>query len=300
MDPQESLNCQAVAEKVQSFYAVLPFNSHESAAQAAQAVREGNSILAYPNFDELLHRADSRAEILDAGCGAGWFSNSAAYHYGLRCQGIDLCQPALERAVQVGRELGISEMARFKSLDLFSVDQLGRQFDFVNSIGVLHHTFDCRLALVSVARAVRPGGFLHIGLYHRYGREPFLQLFQPYRDRLAASPAPEEGKRIEEEALGLYKELNRQITDPVFLRSWFRDQVLHPHESQHTAEEVHSWLSELGFDCLSTSINCFEKVADWRKVFEQERELAAVSIQRNRVEKRYFPGFFTLLARRKR
>lgn len=287
----------AVTDNVQRFYASLPFNYHASKQQATQTLLERNPVELYADLHAVLKQAPSEVRILDVGCGAGWFSNSVARHYNLPVTGMDLCETALSRAREVSREAGVEKRTEFHSLDLFNASPPGEPFFLVNSIGVLHHTFDCREALKRIARWVGEGGYLHVGLYHRYGRKPFLDLFKPYREKIDAASAADRG-RHEREAYALYKELNPQITDEVFLTSWFKDQVLHPHETQHTAEELVGWVREAGFQPLSTSINRFQEVADWQKIFEEEKRMAEVSQRRNCVEKRYFPGFFTLLAKR--
>lgn len=288
---------EAVTGKVQAFYTSLPFNYHGSKQQATHILLSQNQVEVYADLHAVLKKASPGARILDVGCGAGWFANSVARHYNLHVTGMDLCETALSRAREVSREVGVEKRAEFHSLDLFNESPPGGPFFVVNSIGVLHHTFDCREALKRIARWVKEGGYLHVGLYHRYGRQPFLDLFKPYREKIDAASAGDRAQR-EQEAYTLYKELNPKITDEVFLTSWFKDQVLHPHETQHTAEELVGWLKEAGFQPLSTSINRFQRVGDWRWIFEEEKQLAEVSRRRNCVEKRYFPGFFTLLAKR--
>ncbi len=298
MDRQTLIDRETVTRRTAQFYSSLPFNFHGSTEQAIETIKTQNQIQVYRDLDEILRKAGSRDQVLDVGCGSGWFVNSVAYHYGLTVTGIDLCEAALERGREVARELGVSKRTGFHSLDLFDVQALGNTFFVVNSLGVLHHTFDCREALRGISQVLQGGGSLHVGLYHQYGREPFLNLFKPYRQRLSLC-SPAERTEVEGQAYHLYKELNPQITDEAFLYSWFRDQVLHPHESQHTLEEVYSWLVELGLEPLSTSINRFQPVDRWESIFEEEKKSFHLSVQRNCVEKRYFPGFFTVLSRKR-
>ena len=299
MSRVETTEQKSVTRKVQSFYASLPFNFHHSKEQASETLREENPVEFYKNLDALLRRTNGATRVLDVGCGAGWFVNSVAFHYGLSVVGIDLCEVALERAQAVSRELGVSERTRFQLKDLLEGEAFSEEFFLVNSIGVLHHTFDCHASLAQICQWVQPGGYLHLGLYHRYGREPFLQLFQEYRNQLRAAKTADAQEAITRRAYDHYKAINRHCRDELFLTSWFKDQVLHPHESQHTVEELFGWLAELGFTCLSTSINQFEPISSWQEIFQEEKKLSRLSYQRNVVEQRYFPGFFTLLARRK-
>ena len=43
-------------------------------------------------------------------------------------------------------------------------------FDVIISNGVLHHTYNPKLAFSKLVRVLKPRGIIVIGLYHRYGR----------------------------------------------------------------------------------------------------------------------------------
>ena len=297
----ESANLESVTEQVRAFYWSLPFNYQASVEETCLSVRETNQIaLAYPPLDAEL-RANPPSAVLDVGCGAGWFVNSVALHYNVPVTGVDLCEPALRRAAAVANALKIDSRARFIPADLFHLDRsplADARFPLVNSLGVLHHTADCRGALKAAAERVAPGGLLHLGLYHRYGRQPFLELFEPFRRRWREAATDAQRRAIEDEASQEYGQLHAGLTDETMLRSWCRDQVFHPHETQHTLEEVVGWLGESGLQPVLTSINRFERVRDWASVYKLEPSLAQLSYQRNVRERRYYPGFFVVLARR--
>jgi SAM-dependent methyltransferase len=276
----------AVAARVRAFYEELPFN-YEAGEDAAAAQVRGNPLRAYPDLDALLRTGGIRS-VLDVGCGAGWLANAVALHYPSveRVVGVDLCERALARAGEVATRLGTDDRVGFRRADLFAFTPDAPP-DLVTSVGVLHHTADCAAAVRRVASFVDAGGWLFVGLYHAYGRRPFLELFA----ELLADGG-------EEAAFARYQALNAGQGDEVFLRSWFRDQVLHPHETQHTLEEVCGWLEPEGFSLRSSSINRCAPFAHPRELFARERDYEALSLRRNRDEGRFFPGFFTLLARR--
>ena len=77
-----------------------------------------------------------------------------------------------------------------------------------------------------------------------------------------------------------YCELMPQTTDETHARSWFRDQVLHPHETQHSLAEVLPLIEECNADLISTSINRFEPITDLKRVLEQEKTYDEMSKQR--------------------
>ena len=266
---------------VLEFYKELPFNIEESVRSQAETLKSNNSVLAYPVFAELISR-DRR--ILEIGCGAGWLSNSMAYHYGVGVSAIDFNPVAIERAAAVADFLDLD--ARFQVADLFAYEPEPKA-DLVASIGVLHHTDNCHAAIQKILTDyVAPGGYAFIGLYHTHGRRPFLDHFTRMR----------EGGATEDDMFRRYCDLMPQATDPIHARSWFRDQVLHPHETQHTLAEILPLLDECHYELVSTSINRFEPIDDIGAVLDREEEYEQVSLEWLRQGK-YFPGFFVFLVR---
>jgi 2-polyprenyl-3-methyl-5-hydroxy-6-metoxy-1,4-benzoquinol methylase len=269
---------------VLKFYKELPFNYQESVEQQVKTVKSRNSVLAYPPLVDLLRPG---VRILEIGCGAGWLSNNIAWHYGLPVHAIDFNPVAVERARAVASGLGVP--ASFEVADLF-LYRPQKPADLAISVGVLHHTDACHEAIRRVIdRCVAPGGHAFIGLYHTYGRRPFLDHFEQMRRRGAT----------EDQMFSRYCELMPQTTDETHARSWFRDQVLHPHETQHTLAEVLPLIEACGTDLVSTSINRFDPIVDVASLLEQEKSYEALSKQWLR-ENRYFPGFFLFLVRKRK
>ena len=125
-----------------------------------------------------------------------------------------------------------------------------------------------------------------MGLYHKYGREPFLEYFKNLKDQ------SEQNKFI------AYKELHKNIKDEKKLLSWFRDQVLHPHETQHTFKEISEIFINNNFNIISTSINRFEKIKNLADLYEIEKSYREISLEKIK-KKEYFPGFFVVVAQNK-
>ena len=267
---------------VLEFYKTLPFNYRETVEGSVQAIQETDQVAAYPLLKPLLGPG---VRVLDVGSGAGWFSNSMAYRHGASVTGIDFNPVAVARAQEVGRAMKLD--THFEQADLFTY-QPPKPFDLVVSIGVLHHTDNCHAAIRRVCEQyVRPGGHVFIGLYHTYGRKPLLDHFEEMKRRGAS----------EDEMLDRYAVLHSQLKDKTHLRSWFRDQVLHPHETQHTLEEMMPLLKETGMKLVSTSINRFQPIESLPALFEEERKYFDVGVQRLE-EDQYFTGFFVFLARK--
>ena len=181
--------------------------------------------------------------ILDVGCGPGWLSNSISYLYkDKKVTALDFNPVAVERASEVAKNMNLN--TNFIVDDLFNFNP-NEKFDLVISIGVLMCTNDCLEAIRSLIRnTLKPGGSLYIGLYHKYMADlPFLNHFKELSD---------EGSS-ENELLEEYSKIHSSIKDKTHIKSWFRDQVLHPHETLHTVKEMIPLLDAEGLKMTHTS-----------------------------------------------
>jgi carbamoyltransferase len=277
----------AVQQRVLEFYKELPFNYYSNAVDTAVELSRANRIAAYPPLHRHFERAERPLRVLDVGCGAGWFANSCAHYYGAEVTGIDLNPVVLRQARSVARLMSGCERVRYQAANVFEFEP-AETFDVVNSLGVLHHTPDCHGAVRRALKWIAPGGYLHLGLYHLYGRRPFLDHFA----ELARGGADE---------TQLYREferLNPEISDTTHLLSWFRDQVLHPHETQHTYTEIEELLRSESFVVEATSINRFKQLPELAELSRMEHDLERASQAALYRKHRYFPGFFVVWARR--
>lgn len=268
--------------EVLEFYRTLPFNVHGDEQQNINAILANNSVANYPCLVPLL---SSATRVLEVGCGAGWMSNCIAHYYGAEVTAIDFNSTVIEYAQKISAAMGLD--TRFLTSDLFLYSPEER-FDVAVSLGVLHHTGDVARATRRISQDfVKPGGHFLLGLYHLYGRRPFLQHFEGMRSAGADNEA----------LFAEYRRLHSNLKDDTHLRSWFRDQVLHPHESQHTLREISEVLASANMEIVSTSINRFQDIDNLDALFEREQQLEQTS--RDRLASgSYFPGFFVVLARR--
>lgn len=269
--------------EVLEFYKTLPFNLRESLDDSIKSIRESNPDRLYPGISLFLGHNIS---VLEVGCGVGWLSNSISYMYGSSVVGIDFNPTAIERAQNVARALNLSTKFLVQDLFLYMPDIL---FDVVISFGVLHHTNDFKLGVRRCFETfTRPGGLAVIGLYHSYGRQPFLDYFAEMKRKGAS----------EKEMFKKYRLLHSWIQDETQLYSWFRDQVLNPHETQHTLKEILPILESNGMELIATSINHFQQIDSVESLLEKEKQYRDIAIQRLN-ENRYFPGFFIFVARKR-
>ena len=268
---------------VLEFYKELPFNYRESVEDHVNAVRQRKITDLYPVLRPYLKIRNLK--VLEVGCGVGWLSNGLAFHHKCSVTAIDFNPVAIERAQAISKRL--NNAANFGVADLFLYEP-PEPADLVISLGVLHHTDNCIEGVKRVCRKfVRSGGHVFIGLYHEYGRRPFLDEFSRMRKQGAS----------EEEMYNRFRTLDSRFTDETHLRSWFRDQVLHPHETTHSMKEISIVLKKCGMSLVASSINKFGPIHSEAELWEEEVTYQDLAMKRLAAGE-YFPGYFLFLAQR--
>jgi 2-polyprenyl-3-methyl-5-hydroxy-6-metoxy-1,4-benzoquinol methylase len=99
--------------------------------------------------------------VLDVGCGMGRFAEVAT-RWGARVVGIDL-----SLAAEVAYENLRDRPTTFFQADVFKLPFAPESFDYIYSLGVLHHTPDCQAAFKVLPRLLKPGGRIAIWLYSK-------------------------------------------------------------------------------------------------------------------------------------
>ena len=111
--------------------------------------------------------------ILDAGCGTGVSTDYLCHlNPGSRILAVDISGGALEVARERLRRSGAAdhvEELRVEQRSLLDLADEGH-FDYINSVGVLHHLDQPELGLKALAQRLAPGGLLHLFLYANGGR----------------------------------------------------------------------------------------------------------------------------------
>lgn len=225
-----------VTEVERAFYEENPFPNYDDADSVATLADKARSGI----FGQLLdEQVPISAKVFEAGCGTGQLSNFLASSSRSRMVvGADLSLSSL-RLGEAFRGAEQINNLMFCQMNLFRPAFRSCSFDLVISNGVLHHTSDPCRAFTSIARLVRPKGFIAIGLYNMLARIPTdvrRLVFNltggrfSFLDRRLRNPGLNEGRR----------------------RAWFRDQYENPHERKHSFGEVLRWFDSTGFDFISS------------------------------------------------
>ncbi|MGW8180837.1 MAG: methyltransferase domain-containing protein, partial [bacterium] len=215
--PQKELGpAEKLTAKVKSFYETNPFPDYEGTEDLSSLMQKARESIFAKLLDEQIPFG---VRVLECGCGTGQLSNFLAVAH-RTVFGTDLSLRSLQLAEGFRREQELDRVF-FLQMNLFCPVFPEQSFDYVICNGVLHHTFDPRGGFETLSKLVRPGGYLIIGLYHRFGR-----LKTDLRRQLF---------RIGGEGLSfLDPRLRRSGLGEGRRSAWFEDQYRNPHESKHT------------------------------------------------------------------
>lgn len=107
----------------------------------------------------------SQMEVLDLGCGIGFWLVEFGSRGCKRLVGADLSQCSVDLARRRCQLLGVE--AEVRQANAESLPFPDESFDHVNCQGVLHHTPDARAGVREVYRILRPGGSFNLSLYYK-------------------------------------------------------------------------------------------------------------------------------------
>jgi SAM-dependent methyltransferase len=147
----------------------------------------------YPYLQRYLDAPLAGREVLEIGLGYGTLSGELMRR-GARYHGVDLARGPVEmvreRLARTGATEAQERVVQASALELPFPDA---RFDYVYTIGCLHHTGDLPRAVAEVHRVLEPGGTAVVMLYNRHSWRQLRQVALPAllrrarpRDQVAA------------------------------------------------------------------------------------------------------------------
>jgi len=201
--------------------------------------------------------------VLDVGCGMGRFAEVAT-RWGAYVVGIDL-----SLAEEAASENLRDRDAAFFQADVFHLPFAPGSFDYIYSIGVLHHTPNCEQAFKMLPSLLKPGGRIAIWLYSGYHK--WYRMSDVYR-KVTRRMSPKTLHRLAHIAVPMYgvHQVLRAIPGvgkpisgamkyllPMSFNPDPRWRVLDTldwyspwYQSKHTYEEVFRWFEDCGLQDL--------------------------------------------------
>jgi SAM-dependent methyltransferase len=203
-------------------------------------------------------------DILIAGCGSGQHAIEVARrHPGARVLAVDISLPSLAYARRMTRKAGLQNID-YAQADILKLSSLGRNFDRIEAVGVLHHLAEPEAGWRILLELLRPKGEMRVGLYSEVARRAIVDVRRLVAER-AYRPTPKDIRKCRHEVMSSYEARGwKRVIEAAdfYSMSGCRDLLFHIMEHRFTISRIKSFLEEnslsfLGFDLDPRTIEHF-------------------------------------------
>jgi 2-polyprenyl-3-methyl-5-hydroxy-6-metoxy-1,4-benzoquinol methylase len=283
--PRLTLIKDDVSLKVQNQYEENPYPRWVRVAAGAQDNIVTFLSEKYPFAAFQRQPGRSLRDFLVAGCGTGQHSISSALKFGDKTMlAVDLSLASLCYAARKSSELGLQ--IQYGQADILELGGLERQFDVIESIGVLHHMADPYAGWKVLLSRLKPSGFMWLGFYSEIARRNIVEA----RARIAARGIGTSADDIRAFRQELADSPDRDSfasilkSEDFFSVSACRDLIFHAQEHRLTLGGIARFLKEnnltfLGFELDDAVLDAYRRrfpqdqpatdLRNW-ELFEQE------------------------------
>ncbi|MDB4169434.1 class I SAM-dependent methyltransferase, partial [Planktomarina sp.] len=216
-------------------------------------------------FDDAIKEVEA-PNVLIAGCGTGQHSiGTAASFKDSNVLAIDLSLSSLSYAKRKTEELGIQNID-YMQADILDLDKLNRQFDIVESAGVLHHMDDPLAGWRVLTDCLKPGGLMRIGLYSEMARQHIVEMrHEIIETGIGSSDAAM--KSFRKTVMTSDKRHHKKIliSNDFYSLSTLKDLLFHVQEHRFTIPQIQDCLAGLGLKFCGFESN--KIVSHFKKIY---------------------------------
>ena len=211
-------------------------------------------------------------QVLVAGCGTGQHALGTASRFkNSHITAIDLSLSSLAYAKRKTAEFGVTNIDYLQA-DILDLGMLDKQFDIIESAGVLHHMAEPLAGWRVLSGCLKPGGLMKIGLYSELARQNIVKARSIIAEKNIASD--------KEEMLKFRRQIT-ELNDPEFnllkmltdfySTSELRDLLFHVQEHRFTIPQISEALDELGLIFMGFEfINTKKTIDAFKKAYPKE------------------------------
>jgi ubiquinone/menaquinone biosynthesis C-methylase UbiE/tetratricopeptide (TPR) repeat protein len=223
-----------------------------------------NQLAAFADEGEMpAASAGDGEEILIAGCGSGQHALQVAQNFpGARILAADISLPSLAYARRKTREEGLRNV-EYVQADILHLGTIGRSFDRVEAVGVLHHLAEPELGWRVLLSLLRPNGEMRVGLYSETARRDIVSVRAFIAERGYGSTA-EDIRKCRQEILRNFDSRRWKgviESSDFYSMSGCRDLLFNVMEHRFTISEIKVFLNEqrLSFQGFDVNPWVYEK-----------------------------------------
>jgi tetratricopeptide (TPR) repeat protein/SAM-dependent methyltransferase len=187
--------------------------------------------------------------ILIAGCGTGQHSIGTASRFSnCHVTAVDLSLASLAYAQRKSNELCFTNIDYLQA-DILHLHQMGKEFDIIESGGVLHHMDEPMAGWRVLVDLLKPGGLMKIGLYSELARHPIVEIRKEIA-ALSLGTSEADIRKFRQSLAESHDENHQRLTtsSDFFSLSSVRDLIFHVQEHRFTLLQIKNCLDELGLN----------------------------------------------------
>ena len=281
--PSLSIIRNAVSLVVRDQYEENPYPRWIKGGFQAKAKTIGGVLRAPPlRLDLGEYVSPENPEILVAGCGTGQHAIVTVSRFSnAQVLAVDLSLSSLSYAMRKTKELGYSNI-EYAQADIMELENLGRQFDLIECVGVLHHLENPLSGWRILVDLLRPGGLMRIGLYSEFSHQNIIA----GRSLIAEegyTTSPDDIRRCRQDIISKGKEGNRKLTKLFQLRDFFslsecRDILFHLQVHRFTLPQIEEALQFLKLSFLGFEMRDQQAFRKFRKPHQSKQVLTSLSL----------------------
>lgn len=192
--------------------------------------------------------ATDAVDYLIAGCGTRQAIDVAQGLPAARILAIDLSLSSLSYTKRIAEALRLQNL-QFGQADIMQLGSIGRDFDVIDSMGVLHHMADPWAGWRVLRSLLRPHGLMRIGLYSEIGRSDIVAARNFAAQNGFTGQDPEDIRRYRQRLLELPDDSPAKAVTGLadfFSTSECRDLLLHVQEHRMTLPAIRKFLDDNG------------------------------------------------------
>ena len=221
-------------------------------------------------------------EILVAGCGTGQHALLTASRFSeARVLAVDLSLSSLSYALRKTDKLGVANI-EYAQGDIMELGGLGRQFDLVECVGVLHHLSDPLAGWRVLLDLLKPGGLMNIGLYSETARRDIVDGRALIAEE-GYTTSPEDIRRCRQDMIAMAEDGNREMAKLCSRTDFFnlsncRDLLFHVQEHRFTLPRIEEALASLKLKFLGFEHGGHGVLRSFRKSHPSRRAPTSLSL----------------------
>ena len=239
------------------------------------------------NSNNIHHHLDEqnlsdKPDVLVAGCGTGRQALYAASQYlNSNVLAIDLSLNSLAYAMRKTKELGIKNIEYIQG-DILKLNKLEKQFDIIESSGVLHHMDNPLEGWKVLVNKLCSGGVMKIGLYSDIARQDVVKA-REYISKRKYQASQNDIRKFRKEIIDMKSNFNSTIfrvseSGDFYSLSSCRDLLFHAQEHRFTLPQIKKALEVLNLRFLGFQFSQPWIRKSFKNFYPDEDSLTSLSL----------------------